>query len=451
MGRYQRIFLLLLALGLFLTPQVWAARIQMGSDSLSGKTGDDHGIAVSLTVKEGDYEGANPSQNEKAEFVVDSPRDGDRCVTNPSSSDSTGKVTGTCYASKAGSVKVYAKSTDRGDQSESVTLEFSEPDSTDDKPKDDADPADETAPQDSPTAADEAKKAAAMKAYQEQMAQGQGGGGQQTAGSALASQLGLTEDKNTGMGDGLANGGSVAGASSGNENNPRSDLDLLNSIIYLAGGIIFIIAALYFIWWQMKEHQARMEKKKNGGGNSDGTPDTTDTKTDSPTDTTKTPTEIIADKKESVPTPTYDPTAGSKSSQPADATKPKAPETEPTPTPITQPTAKTAEPKAPLKKDEPLAKSPEPETNTTTSLPPEASKASDSRPTLAQLRSATPAQAPAQSATTQSVSAQPTASKPEPTDTPANAQPTTPAEPDYTVDAIARRITQEIQKSKSEQ
>lgn len=439
MGRYQRIFLVFLVLGLFLTPQVWAARIQMGTDSLSGKTGDDHGIAVSLTVKEGDYEGANPSQNEKAEFVVDNPRDGDRCVTNPSSSDSTGKVTGTCYASKAGSVKVYAKSTDRGDQSESVTLDFSEPDSTDDKPKDDP-AADETAPQDSPTAADEAKKAAAMKAYQQQMAQAQGqGGGQQTAGSALASQLGLTEDKNTGMGDGLGSG-SVAGSSTSSENNPRSDLDLLNSLIYLAGGVIFIIAALYFIWWQMKEHQGRLEKKKNTSGGSEG--DKKNLQTEEKTDT---PVEN-EDKK----APDVQKTAATTPVAPApippvvqNALPPEQKKADTSvATPSYDPSKEMKNESAP-KLATPQPANPQPNN----SQPP-------ARPTLAQLRtSQAAAQQPPEPTTIQPAASQPAnlqANNSKPDNQQPNApQTTSSTSPNYSVDAIARRITEEIKKSNS--
>jgi hypothetical protein len=239
-------------------PTFASERIKMGTTNLSGQTGDDHGVTVSVTLREGDYAAANPSKGEKAEFVISSPREGDHCDTNLPPSSDTGVVTGKCYATKPGSVSVHAKSIDRGDSSEDVTLEFSDTPAAEPTKSDPNSPA---ANQEGATLS-EAQKAAAMKQYQAQQA-GQAGQQAGGTGSTIANQPGLAEDKDTGMA-GLAQG-NVAGAATTNttntDNSPRNDLDLINALIYLAGGIILIIACLYFIWVQMKEHQLRMERK----------------------------------------------------------------------------------------------------------------------------------------------------------------------------------------------
>jgi hypothetical protein len=229
-----------------------AARISISSDALSGQIGDEHGIAVSATLREGDYDGANPSKGEKAEFIIDSAREGDRCITNAAPSDDLGKVTGTCYASKPGSVSVSVKSLDRSDTSDKVTLQFTE----------DAAPTPEAGEPKKELSESEQQKL--MQQYQAQQA-GQAGQGAQTGqstASTLANQPGLAEEKDSGMSDGLVQGSVRSASTVSDEPSVRSDLDLLNALIFLAGGVILIIGGLYFIWYQMKEHQARMQAKQ---------------------------------------------------------------------------------------------------------------------------------------------------------------------------------------------
>lgn len=227
-----------------------AARLSISSDALSGQIGDEHGIAVVATLREGDYDGANPSKGEKAEFIIDSAREGDRCVTNAAPSDDQGKVTGTCYASKPGSVSVSVKSLDRSDTSDKVTLQFTE----------DAAPVPEDGEAKKELSESEQQKL--MQQYQAQQA-GQGAQTGQSTASTLANQPGLAEEKDTGMTDGLVKGSVQSANTTSDEPSAQSDLDLLNALIFLAGGVILIIGGLYFIWYQMKEHASRMQAAQN--------------------------------------------------------------------------------------------------------------------------------------------------------------------------------------------
>lgn len=88
--------------------------------SATGTTGGSIGVKVLMRTSIG----GSVAVGEHAKFVVKSPRDGDRCDTNPTPSDSSGYVYGACYATQAGTLTIYVNSLDNGDNSNDAIITF---------------------------------------------------------------------------------------------------------------------------------------------------------------------------------------------------------------------------------------------------------------------------------------------------------------------------------------
>lgn len=228
-------------------PVAAAGRLQMEAPEHSGHAGSS--VEVKVKLLQGDAEDSQPSTGEKAEFKIQNPESGQSCITNPAPSDSSGYVYGTCKSDTSGSIEVYAHSIDRGDTSDDLTLSFDE-----EKEKPTPDPNTKT-------------MNAQNNPFAKQQQQTQQGA---DPASTMANQPGLAEDKNTNQGgtqmEGLQTGsGTVAGAATSQTapaTAPASDIDLLNSLIYLTGGIILLIAGIYFIYLQASKQAAANKKKK---------------------------------------------------------------------------------------------------------------------------------------------------------------------------------------------
>lgn len=229
------LFFLLLVLQ---PPQVLGAgRVQIEANQKTGLVGAP--LPVKVKLLQGDAPDSQPSTDEKAEIKIKNPASGQECMTDAAPSDSQGYVNGSCTAAEPGSMTIYATSKDRGDSSEEITLTFAE---KDDQMREDA------------------------KKQPAQSSQPQSG---QQGGSNLANQPGLAEDKNDDGGplmEGLHNNSDEpAAAGAATETPPAapptSDIDLLNSLIYLTGGIILLIAGIYFIYVQSKQANDRKKSQ----------------------------------------------------------------------------------------------------------------------------------------------------------------------------------------------
>ena len=228
-------------------PVVAAGRIQIEAPETSGHAGSP--IDVKIKLLQGDASDSQPSTGEKAEIKIQSPESGQSCITNPAPSDSNGYVYGSCKSDTSGTMEVYAHSIDRGDTSEDLTLSFD-------------------SEKQNPTPDPSAKKMNNQNNPFAKPQQTQQGADPATT---MANQPGLAEDKNAGQGgaqqmEGLQTDGSaVAGAATTDAAQaaaPTSDIDLLNSLIYLTGGIILLIAGIYFIYLQASKQAAANKQKK---------------------------------------------------------------------------------------------------------------------------------------------------------------------------------------------
>jgi len=232
-------------------PSVFAAeRISVSAPTSSGSVGEEGGVEVQIKLLEGSHDGASPSIGEKAELIVRDARAGDECKTNPSPSDASGTVIGTCYAAKPGSMIVYAKSKDRGDQSSDTTLDFEQASEQEDS----AESGSKNTPQ----------KLTPQQEAQYRQLTGQSASTNQA--DILTNQPGLMPDQpSNGLSEDVLpsdTSPSVQGTNTAAGNDPKSDLDLLNSIIFLVSGIIFLIGGIYFLWLQIRERETK--KKKTG-------------------------------------------------------------------------------------------------------------------------------------------------------------------------------------------
>ncbi|MBI1862934.1 hypothetical protein HYS00_02330 [Candidatus Microgenomates bacterium] len=215
-----------------------AGRVQIEAQTKSGPAGKP--LEVKVKLLQGDAPDSQPSTGEKAEFKITDPKDGQTCTTNPAPSDSQGYVYGSCVSEKDVAISVYAVSKDRGDASETVTLTFTQ--------------------KEGPSPTIDPKRKQAMPNQQQQA----------NAGSALTNQPGLAEDPQSTESapmEGLQTANdapAVAGASTTQQTTApaTSDIDLLNSLIYLTGGIILLIAGIYFIYVQSKQVSMRKKEKE---------------------------------------------------------------------------------------------------------------------------------------------------------------------------------------------
>jgi hypothetical protein len=232
------IMILMLALLIFflivLQPfQVFAAgRIQLETSAISAPAGTTVGVKIKLL--QGDATDAQPSTGEKAELKIEKAQPGQECKTDTAPSDSSGIVLAACTSDKPGNLIVYAVSKDRGDSSEQLMVKFTE--------KTDA----------SPTGSQTSKQSTRQQ-------------NKNDPASELTNQEGLAEDRNNGQGQPMIEGLQTANTSGTQPTQApiqephTSDIDLLNSLIYLTGGIILLIAGIYFIYVQSK--QANIKKK----------------------------------------------------------------------------------------------------------------------------------------------------------------------------------------------
>lgn len=72
-------------------------------------------------------QGERPSEYEKVEFKIDSPRPGDVCVTVVGTTTNVGQASATCTATSPGEMLVYVRSLDKGDESGRYVLNFTKP------------------------------------------------------------------------------------------------------------------------------------------------------------------------------------------------------------------------------------------------------------------------------------------------------------------------------------
>ncbi len=255
------IALALLLFSPFVSPVHAAERVSITIKDTSSPTGKDEGagIPIEITLLEGTHSNASPSVGEKAEVIIENPREGDECITDPAPSDANGIVRATCYATKPGSVKVFGQSKDRGDSSDTKTMSFEDavPTKEPTKKKTTTDPSNQLSPE------QEAQYRQMMGMPPAQTAQAQ----PSSEADAIVNRPGLEkEDPNSqsGLGNGLAEMDgkpSVQGVSDQNlQSDPKEDLDLINSLIFLVAGLILLIGGLYFIWLQIQQHE--MKKKQ---------------------------------------------------------------------------------------------------------------------------------------------------------------------------------------------
>lgn len=230
-------FLIGLFLLLLVPAQVLGAgRVQIEANQKSGPAGA--ALPVKIKLLQGDAEDSQPSRGEKAEIKIKNAETGQECKTDLSPSDSSGYVGGMCLADKPGPMTIYAVSKDRGDQSEEITLTF-----TEEKPTPSGNPKTQTKTQTQQASAN--------------------------AGSQLANQEGLAEENNQPLLPGLSeneksSGDSmVAGAQTSQAlATPTNDLDLLTSLVYLTGGIVLIITCIYFIYIQTRNANRKKKEEK---------------------------------------------------------------------------------------------------------------------------------------------------------------------------------------------
>ncbi len=96
-------------------------RFNIESFSSPGFT-DANGVYVQSWIFKKDLYVA--SVGEKAEFRIQNPRPGDKCITTTGTSNDNGQIFGQCFATKAGQILVYVHSIDNNDDSSQYILYF---------------------------------------------------------------------------------------------------------------------------------------------------------------------------------------------------------------------------------------------------------------------------------------------------------------------------------------